>query len=81
MYGPTEAIVRTMFSFRGSVNNILKFQTLTAITAPAAQVHIPATKQTVYFNNAISVVTVNIALRPLRHQTARYIQDTNKFKI
>jgi hypothetical protein len=46
VYGPTEGIGRIKFSFTGGENNLLTFQSLTAKTAPAAQDHVPATKQT-----------------------------------
>jgi hypothetical protein len=48
MYGQTEGTGRIKFSFIGRVNNLLTFKLLTAKTAPAAQDHIPATKQTGY---------------------------------
>ena len=48
MYGQTDGIGRIKFPFIGAVNNLLIFKSLTAKIAPAAQDHIPATKQTGY---------------------------------
>jgi len=48
MCGQTEDFCRIKFSFIGRVNKLLIFKSLTAKTAPAAQDHIPATKQTGY---------------------------------